>query len=266
MAAGPMEPVLVGTGDYHFTVADGNVHGYKAMLLAKHGAVAAPTIFEGPGGFYHRFGEVGPDALVGAAEDLERRLGTDWQLQEMVYKPWPVHFFNLVFVDAAIKLGDSVSADAIEKIDLVIPPNAAVAGGLNLGPYLNRDPIPGATGFLVACGLTRGRCGLADVDDFAAPDIMRLVEKTTVSETDDPYGSITVTADGTATTFDIETQGRDFRLPMDDIVGIYRDVIRDVLDPEQAERLLSALQAIDSTDDAGELIPLMVRSPVTAAT
>ncbi len=261
--AGLSECVHVGTSEYHFNVPHASVNGWVAAALARKGAVAAPTAFEGYAGFYQLFGAAPRDQL--AAHDvvgdvLGHLEGPEWGVAEVIYKPYPVYFFNQALVDGAKKIRETDGFDpaAIESVRLEIGTFAMASGGPNRPPYADRDNVLGASGFCAAAMLLRGALGLAETQDVAAPDILGLLERTEVVGVD---GLMTArlqveTATGSFD-FDADADGRDYRLPTPAVEDIYREAAANVYEAEQAERVLALLREIEDVGDVGELVAAM---------
>lgn len=268
--AGLSECVHVGTSEYHFNVPHASVNGWVAAALARKGAIAAPTAFEGYAGFYQLFGAVPRDRL--AAHDvvgdvLGHLEGSVWGVTEVIYKPYPVYFFNESLVDGArqIRSQDGFDPHAIESVRLEIGTFAMASGGPNRPPYADRDNVLGASGFCVAAMLLRGELGLAETQDVTAPDILGLLERTEITAVD---GLMTAriqvqTSNGTFA-FDAESDGRDYRLSTAEVEAIYRGATANVYDDEQSEQLLAMLREIEGIGDVGDLVAAMTLRGVTA--
>jgi 2-methylcitrate dehydratase PrpD len=262
-AAGLSECVHVGTSEYHFNVPHASVNAYQTAMLAAKGAVAAPTAFEGYAGFYQLFGAADRDAL--AAHDVVGDVmghleGDEWGAAEVIYKPYPVYFFNQSLVDGAKKIreSDGFDPEAIEAVKLEIGTFAMASGGPNRPPYADRDNVLGASGFCVASMLLRGSLSLTDTQDVAAPDILGLLERTEIEGVD---GLMTArigvkTANGEFR-YDDDAEGRDYRLSDDEVEAIYREAAANTYEEEQSERVLSMLREIDDVDDVGDLVAAM---------
>jgi 2-methylcitrate dehydratase PrpD len=262
--AGLSECVHVGTSEYHFNVPHASVAGYQAAMLAAKGAVAAPTAFEGYAGFYQLFGAADRDQL--AAHDvvgdvMSHLEGEQWAATEVIYKPYPVYFFNQSLVDGArrIRESDGFDPDSIESVKLEIGTFAMASGGPNRPPYADRDNVLGASGFCVASMLLRGSLSLSDTQDVEAADILGLLERTEIEGVE---GLMTArievrTSDGGEYRFDDEREGRDYRLPTEEVEGIYREAAANTYGEEQSERVLGMLREIEDVGDVGELVAAM---------
>jgi 2-methylcitrate dehydratase PrpD len=259
VAAGLSEAVKVGTSEYHFTYAHAGVNGYMAAALARAGGVAAPTAFEGDGGFYQLFGAVSRDKLheYDSAGDVLGRLGSSWQIQEMIYKPYPIYFFNSSLVDGArmIREQDGFDPGEIRSVKVGIGSLAMASGGPNLPPFRNRDSVLGASAFCVGSMLSRGSLSLKDTQDIDAPDILTIIDKTEVEANDGLMTArIEVQTAGGTFTYDSETEGRDYRLPEADIHQIFLDAASNTLAEDHCRELLVLLDHIEELDDVARLV------------
>lgn len=268
-AAGLSECVKVGTSEYHFSVAQASVHAALALALARQGAVAAPTVFEGDGGFYQLFGasdraELADHDVVG---DVCGPLGRVWEIEEMIYKPYPVNFFNQSPIDGARRLREDhgLTGEDVDSVVLEIGTLAAASGGPNRPPYRSRESVLGATGFCVAAMLARGNVGLAETNAYAAPDILGILERTEIKLVD---GLMTArlcvrTSDGRELRFDHDADGRDYRLGDAEIQAIFLEAATNAIDEASAQRLLAVLDGIEDVDAFADVMTLTTRA-VTA--
>jgi 2-methylcitrate dehydratase PrpD len=263
ITAGLAEAVHVGTSEYHFNVPHASQAGWVAAALARKGAVAAPSAFEGYAGFYQLFGASDRDEL--AAHDvvgdvLGHLEGPEWGTAEVIYKPYPVYFFNQSLVDGARRIRESEGFDpaAIESVRLEIGTFAMASGGPNRPPYADRDNVLGASGFCVASMLLRGSLSLPDTQDVAAPDILGLLDNTEITGVEGLMTArLQVRSAGREFSFDDESEGRDYRLSQEEVEEIYREAATNTYSEEQAERVLAMLREIESLDDAATLVAAM---------
>lgn len=88
--------------------------GVTAAELARHGLTGPPTVFEGRFGFLQAY--LGEDADT---EALTRRLGEEWELPRIFFKPYPANHFTHAGIDAAIQLREEgLEIEEIEEIEL----------------------------------------------------------------------------------------------------------------------------------------------------
>jgi 2-methylcitrate dehydratase PrpD len=263
LTAGLSECVHVGTSEYHFTVPHSSMSAYTAVALAKRGAKSAPSAFEGHAGFYQLFGAVPRERLLeyDVLGDVVGRLGRDWATSELIYKPYPVYFFNQSLVDGAKRIheADGFDPSTIESVELDIGSFAVASGGPNRPPYADRDNVLGASGFCVGSMLLRGSLTLADTEDVAAPDILALLERTEIASDDGLMTArIRVKTRGGEFGYDDDADGRDYRLPLDEVEEIYRSAASNTYEQAQSERVLALLREIDRLEDVATLVAGMV--------
>lgn len=260
--AGLSECVQTGTSEYHFEVPHSAFAGYTAYNLASRGGESAPTAFEGHAGFYQLFGAVDREALAAhdVVGDVLGRLGSEWGITELIYKPWPVYFFNQSLVDGARRIRESEGFDpgAIEAVKVTIGTVAAASGGFNEPPYKDRDNVLGSSGFCVDSMLLRGSLGLSDTEDTEAEDILGLLRRTEVIGDEEAMtAKIEVRSGGREFRYDGDAEGRDWRLPEAEVEDIYREAAANTYGDEQSERVLGMLREIESLGDVGDLVAAM---------
>jgi 2-methylcitrate dehydratase PrpD len=263
LTAGLSECVHVGTSEYHFTVPHSSLGAYTAFSLASKGGSAAPTAFEGHAGFYQLFGAVPRDRLAAhdVVGDVMGRLGATWATPELIYKPYPVYFFNQSLVDGAARIHADPAFDpaGIRSVKLEVGTFAMASGGPNRPPYANRDNVLGASAFCVASMLLRGSLTLPDTEDIAVEDILGCIAQTEINGDEGLMTArIAVETDGGSFTYDADTEGRDYRLPMGEVEEIYRTAAANTYEEEQRERVLSTLREIEDLQDVGTLVDQMV--------
>jgi 2-methylcitrate dehydratase PrpD len=259
--SGLSQSVRAGTSEYQFAVGHGSSHAYTAVSLALADSEAALASFEGEGGFYGLFGAASDEDLAAhdVAGDVAGRLGREWAVTELIYKPYPVHFFNEAFIDGARRLREEngITGDDVQKVRLTIDPLAAASGGLNLGPLEGRGGVAGSTGFGVAAMLVRGKVGLAETEDFAAEDIVAVMGRTEI-EVVEELGTAKIDLVTSSGELHFEAGiGDDYHLKGEQIDAIFRNAAGNLLDEDAVERLLGRLRAVKDVPKAGELLDLM---------
>ncbi|HEY7966627.1 MAG TPA: MmgE/PrpD family protein [Solirubrobacteraceae bacterium] len=264
LAGGLSECVRVGTSEYHYSVGNASTHGVLAALLAEAGKPAAPASLEGVAGFYQLFGAAPRESLANhdVVGDVMGTLAEGWGVLELIYKPYPVYFFNQPHIDGARALREAHRIDpaAVEAIRITINPLAAASGGLNTSVPGEREAGLGSTAFCVAAMLTRGHVNLADTLAFDDAAIGRLMALTEISPSDSmAAGRIEVDAGGETHVFDAETAGRDYRLGFDDVVAIFHQALDGVLPREQADIIEAEVRRLPDLPDGGLLVELLSR-------
>jgi 2-methylcitrate dehydratase PrpD len=266
-AGGLSECVRIGTSEYHYSVGNASTHGVLAALLAEAGKPAAPSALEGPAGFYQLFGAAPREALAShdVAADVMGNLSAGWDVLDLIYKPYPVYFFNQVHIDGARALREAhqISPEAVDAIRITINPLAAASGGLNTRAPGEREAGLGSTAFCVAAMFTRGRMTLADTLAFDDADIGRLMARTTIVPSDSMAAArLEVDAGGETLVFDAETSGRDYRLGFDEVAGIFHQALDGILPREQADAIEAEVRRLPDVPDAGQLVDLLSRGAI----
>ena len=88
--------------------------GVTAAELARHGLTGPPTVFEGRFGFLQAYldDKADEEALVG-------RLGEDWALPDIFFKPYPANHFTHAGIDAALQFRkEGLQSSEISEIEL----------------------------------------------------------------------------------------------------------------------------------------------------
>ncbi len=231
-------------------------NGYAAALLAREGFTAGEHGIEGPRGFA---------AVTAAKYDLSRittRLGTDWDLRENTYKPFPCGIVNHPTIEAAIHLHDQFHP-ALEQI-------AAVR--LRVAPLVldlcNQQKITkGLQGkFSVyhgaAVGLVRGKAGLQEYTDAAVndPAVKRVRERASAvgdpGVTEDQARIEVELTDGRVLTHFVEASIGNLARPLTDrqLDAKFRDQAVLALPQAQLDRVLTSCWQLDTLPDVGDFV------------
>jgi 2-methylcitrate dehydratase PrpD len=268
-AAGLAESILAGTGEYHYLKGLVAMHANLAVRLARSGAIAAPRAFEGHGGFYHLFNNIAGAAMddFDVAGDIGSRLGSQWTIPDFIYKPYPVNYFNLDFVDAAKMLQEKhhLKSSDVRSIRIEIGERASKSGGLGAPPFTDRANTVSATQFCVAAIIARGHLTLEDQLDYTASDIIDLCDLTEVVAVEGlSTARITInTVDGVIE-WDAAEGTRDYRLGDDDVYKIFREAAGRALPVRQVNELLDVLIRVDAAPSLSEVLRLTHAYPGAA--
>jgi 2-methylcitrate dehydratase PrpD len=90
--------------------------GIVAAQAARAGVTGPPSALEGRFGFYQAFCDGRFDA-----EELISGLGRTWCVPDIFYKPYPANHFVHAAIDAALRIREHVTGDAIESVELGVP-------------------------------------------------------------------------------------------------------------------------------------------------
>jgi 2-methylcitrate dehydratase PrpD len=235
-------------------------NGYAAALLAQAGFTSGERGIEGPRGFAH---------VTAATRDLSKiaaRLGSEFDLRENTYKPFPCGIVNHPTIDGAIQIHDAERPD----------PASIVAVRLRVAPLVldlcNQQNITkGLQGkFSVyhgaAVGLVRGKGGLREYTDEAVndPAIKRVRELTTAtgdpSITEDQAHIEVELRDGRRLAKFVEQSLGNIHRPLTDrqLDDKFRDQAVLVLPADVVESLIQSCWNLDQLDDVGQLVKASV--------
>ena len=154
--------------------------GYAAALLAREGFTGSNTGIEGPRGFA---------AVQAAKYDIAKvtnRLGTDFDLRENTYKPFPCGIVIHPTIDACIQISRrrTIKPQEIKAVRLQVAP-------LVLDLCRKKDIHVGLEGkfsvfHAAAIGLVRGKAGLGEFSDETVndPDVKAVREQRTTATAD----------------------------------------------------------------------------------
>lgn len=141
-----------------------------AAVLGLHAAIAAEQDARGGRGALD-----GAFGLVPAATGCPVRegeadfgLGSEWLINEITFKPFPVCQFAQTPVYAGVALHDKWNGEPVESLEIYLNPRAAGYAGLDFtGPFSTFVEVMMSAGFAVVHGLITGRhVTMADVATF----------------------------------------------------------------------------------------------------
>lgn len=173
-SAGLMEAWSHGTDEPFLHAGAAAVAGIGAVRLARAGARAAPTTFNGRNGFFQAYAGV-PDAKLPAP-------GDEWQIMSMIAcKPYPTSGAKTTGVDTAIAAVQAgIDAKSIARVQAYLPEVAVVPPGADRpGPFDNVTQAQDSAQFCVAAALS-GR-NMKDLTTyfkhFADPQVSELTHR-----------------------------------------------------------------------------------------
>jgi 2-methylcitrate dehydratase PrpD len=115
MASGIIEYLAEGTWTKRLHAGWAAQAGLRAALLGREGFLGPRTVLEGEHGFFHAFAvpEIAPDFRF-----VTDRLGDDWQMAKIAFKPYACGTMLHPFIDCAIRLAREgvVAADVREVV------------------------------------------------------------------------------------------------------------------------------------------------------
>ncbi|HEY4191930.1 MAG TPA: MmgE/PrpD family protein [Mesorhizobium sp.] len=172
---GILQSFSEGTDEWRYQVGVAGATGLTAMLLAANGAVSATHSLEGRFGFARTF--AGTDCDV---DGLASRLGRDWAIERVTFKPYPVCAFNQTPVIAALALKEKAAGRDFALIKVRMNPlETGYAGMDSTGPFHSISGTLMSIPFCTALTLVRGEPTLkmmTTYDDGAVNALVSRVE------------------------------------------------------------------------------------------
>jgi 2-methylcitrate dehydratase PrpD len=147
--------------------------GLAAAELARAGAFAARHAFEGKTGFAAAFARRPCDV-----EDLTARLGQDWAMHRVTFKPFPVCAFNQTPVTAALELRRMLAGAPVRAVDVRMNPYECGYAGMDaMGPFTSISGTLMSIPFCIALTLVHGVPDMARMTTYDDPAVNALVSR-----------------------------------------------------------------------------------------
>lgn len=151
-AGGILQSFTDGTDEWRYQVGMAARNGLMAAELAKAGSLSATNALEGRKGFIFSFARAEADVAA-----LATRLGKDWSILQVTYKPFPVCAFNQTPVTAALALRQEIGDAKIQSVRVRMNPFETGYAGLDaVGPFKSISGTLMSVPFCVATTLVRG--------------------------------------------------------------------------------------------------------------
>ncbi|CAB3843170.1 hypothetical protein LMG26858_01308 [Achromobacter anxifer] len=164
-----------GTDEWRYQVGMAGRNGLAAATLAARGSVSADGAFEGRSGFVRAFVREECDAAA-----IAGRLGQDWSLLKVTFKPYPVCALNQTPVRACLQLRDQLGARAQAVKTLRVHLNPTVVGYAGMdkeGPFQSISGTLMSTQFCVATTLLHGTPTIARMAQFDDAAVAGLIPR-----------------------------------------------------------------------------------------
>ena len=170
---GVLQSFSDGTDEWRYQVGWAARNGLVAAELAAHGSVTAPHALEGPTGFAKAF--AGMDCDV---EGLAAKLGKDWAIHRVTFKPYPVCAFNQTPVVAALELRERIGGRAVKSARVRMNPyETGYAGMDSKGPFNSIGGTLMSIPFCIALTLLKGDPTMAAMTTYDDPAVNALVDR-----------------------------------------------------------------------------------------
>lgn len=172
-AGGTLQSFDDGTDEWRYQVGVAGHIGYQAMQLARAGSVSAPRAFEGRTGFVQAYARTTCDP-----EALAARLGRDWSVHRVTFKPYPVCAFNQTPVTAALQLRETIGSTAIRRARVRMNPyETGYAGMDSKGPFNSLSGTLMSIPFCIANTLQNGIPSVQNMTVYDDRRVNALIER-----------------------------------------------------------------------------------------
>jgi 2-methylcitrate dehydratase PrpD len=172
-AGGTLQAFEDGTDEWRYQVGVAARLGLLATELARAGSTSAPHAFEGRSGYVRAYARTECDV-----EGLLHRLGQDWAVRRVTFKPFPVCAFNQTPVMAALALREKIASRPIQRVRVRMNPyEVGYAGMDSKGPFSTISGTLMSIPFCIAVTLAHGTPTMATMTDYQDPATNLLMEK-----------------------------------------------------------------------------------------
>ncbi|CAN7348634.1 MmgE/PrpD family protein [Bosea sp. LjRoot9] len=188
---GVLQSFADGTDEWRYQVGVIARNGLVAAELAAAGSVSAPHAFEGRAGLIRCYASVEPPA------DLTARLGKDWSILRVTFKPFPVCAFNQTPVTGALALRRVIAGEALAAVRVRMNPYETGYAGMDaVGPFNSISGTLMSIPFCIATTLVHGVPSMKRMTTYDDAAVNGLVAKITlVTDPEVPVLSAVLEAD-----------------------------------------------------------------------
>jgi 2-methylcitrate dehydratase PrpD len=168
---GVLQSFADGTDEWRYQVGHAGRTGLLAAELARCGSVAAPHAFEGKSGLARAFAGQNCDV-----DELAGRLGRDWAMFRVAFKPYPVCAFNQTPVTAALALREELAGAELAEVRVRMNPYETGYAGMDaVGPFSSISGTLMSIPFCIATTLLHGVPDMAQMTTYDDPAVAALV-------------------------------------------------------------------------------------------
>lgn len=189
---GVLQSFADGTDEWRYQPGIVARNGWAATELARAGSVSAPHAIEGKSGLGRAFGqsETNVAALAG-------KLGRDWSIRRVTFKPHPVCAFNQTPVTAALAMRDRAPAEQIEAVRVRMNPFETGYAGMDAtGPFHSISGTLMSIPFCIATTLVHGAPSMLRMTTYDDAAVNALEQRITlVTDPDVPTLSALIEVD-----------------------------------------------------------------------
>lgn len=223
-SGGILQSFADGTDEWRYQVGMSGRIGLVAAELARAGSVASPLAFEGKAGFVKAFARVDcdTDAIAG-------KLGQEWQIRRVTFKPFPVCAFNQTPVTAALEIRDKLNGKPIKAARVRMNPYECGYAGMDAtGPFQSISGTLMSIPFCIAATLVHGRPSMEMMTTYDDAAVNALESRITlVSDPEVPTLSAKIDLefeDGATLSHDQPMTVADFDFDWDRVAALVRGI------------------------------------------
>ncbi|NYT22067.1 MmgE/PrpD family protein [Alcaligenaceae bacterium] len=171
-AGGILQSFSDGTDEWRYQLGVAANNGWVAAQLAKAGSVSAPAAFEGKAGFVRSYARSECDVAA-----LRAKIGQQWFIHNVVFKPYPVCAFNQTPVNAALALRERLAGRRPSAIRVRMNPyETGYAGMDSTGPFNSVSGTLMSIPFCIANTLLHGAPTLRDMMVYDDAQVAGLID------------------------------------------------------------------------------------------
>lgn len=171
LTGGVLQSFADGTDEWRYQVGHAGRTGLLAAELARCGSVSAPLAFEGKSGLARAFAKQACDV-----DDLAGRLGQDWAMFRVAFKPYPVCAFNQTPVTAALALREELAGTELAEVRVRMNPYETGYAGMDaVGPFSTISGTLMSIPFCIATTLLYGAPDMARMTTYDDPSVAALI-------------------------------------------------------------------------------------------
>lgn len=260
-AGGILQSFGDGTDEWRYQVGVAGRLGMVAAELALAGSVSAPNAFEGKTGFVRAFARADVDLKA-----MESRLGSDWSIHRVTFKPYPVCAFNQTPVTSALKVRETVGVRRIASVRVRMNPyETGYAGMDSTGPFNSISGTLMSIPFCIASTLLRGVPTMKSMTTYDDADVNDLVARTTLVPDDSIAKLCCIVdvelSDGTRLAQDTRMTTRDYSFDRNAVNALVRRIGDETGIPQAAYDLLNEFVNALPNSDPGKLFRAFAMIP-----
>jgi 2-methylcitrate dehydratase PrpD len=245
---GILQSFADGTDEWRYQPGVAARNGLAAAQLARAGSESAPHAFEGKAGFVRSFARVECDVAA-----LAGRLGKEWAIHRVTFKPFPVCAFNQTPVMAALELRKEIGGANVKSVRVRMNPYECGYAGMDAaGPFNSISGTLMSIPFCIAVTLVHGVPDMRRMTTYDDPAVNGLIERITlVSDPSVPCLSAVIeaeTADGRRLVRDQRMMTEDYNYGRAGVSALVRRIGKEQGVPSKAFDLIEGF--VDRFPDA----------------